>query len=740
MKLLYELPEADRAALEKHMSADESVLYCIPYNIEQEKFVRGYLAVTATHLYKLLEGEVLASYSIQGSSNYKTEVMYGNCGFYATFDGHETLICQFISGKNLPRYAVVARGCNVLAAGRDKKPLTNDTPEQFCPKCGRPYINHSTVCPFCLDKKEVYKNLWAMTKGLRFMMCFPFIVAAVGIIFSFVSPWISAHLINQYIYPPTGVERGTITGFLLIVGAVILIDLVQRVLSVIQRRLSCLAGTRFSHILRVLLYEKVQSLSLTAIQRYTPGDLMVRINSDVNTMHHFIVFELPNIFVQFASLAVAVVVLLFMDWKICLFVLAPIPIVVFGIFRFWHFMHPRDKRMWQMGARNSRLLQDILSGIRIVKCFGQEDKEISRFISAQEKQADLSETNTKLSYTVYGILAFLVRLGSYLIMFYGYYLVFHGEMKLGTMHQYTSYSNIIYGPMNYLTSLSAIISTFVTSSSKVFEVLQETPEIADINLPLDIRIEGDIDIKNMTFGYSDYDPVLENISVSIKAGEMIGIVGHSGSGKSTLINLIMRMYETDAGEILIDDVNIKDISQQALRSQIGVVLQETFLFSGTIAENIRYSAPHATDEDVINAAKLANAHDFILSLPHGYNTKVGEKGYSLSGGERQRIAIARAVIHNPRILILDEATAALDTETEKSIQDALNKLVRDRTTLAIAHRLSTLRNADKLLVLDKGKVAEFGTHDELLANKGVYYRLVMAQRKMAESLTANQGA
>ena len=215
---------------------------------------------------------------------------------------------------------------------------------------------------------------------------------------------------------------------------------------------------------------------------------------------------------------------------------------------------------------------------------------------------------------------------------------------------------------------------------------------------------------------------------------MIGIVGHSGCGKTTLINLIMRLYDVNEGAIKIDSVNIKDISQNALRSQIGVVLQETFLFSGTIRDNIKYAQPLATDEEVIEAARIANAHDFIVALPEGYNTMVGEKGYTMSGGERQRIAIARAILHDPRILILDEATASLDTETEKLIQDALVKLSKNRTTLAIAHRLSTLRNADRLIVLDKGKLAEFGTHEELLEKKGIYYKLVMAQRQMAKRL------
>ena len=247
-----------------------------------------------------------------------------------------------------------------------------------------------------------------------------------------------------------------------------------------------------------------------------------------------------------------------------------------------------------------------------------------------------------------------------------------------------------------------------------------------------MEIKGDISFENVYFGYKAYNPVLKNISFEIKKGEMIGIVGHSGSGKSTLINLIMRLYDPTGGCVRIDGVDLREISQNSLRSQVGVVLQETFLFNGTVLENIRYAKPDAAFEEVVRAAKIANCHEFITRMPDGYETMVGERGYSLSGGERQRVAIARAILHDPKILILDEATASLDTQTEKLIQDALNKLIEGRTTIAIAHRLSTLAGADRLIVLDKGRLAEMGTHNELLAHKGVYYRLVMAQRQTAK--------
>ena len=432
------------------------------------------------------------------------------------------------------------------------------------------------------------------------------------------------------------------------------------------------------------------------------------------------------------TMIVSLVMMLLISWKMTLMSLVFVSGVVVITRAFWHHIHCIFHKQWLKSDDLASSLQDIISGMRVVKCFGKEEREAERFQKKAEEFAAISRKNETFWAVFFPIITLLLGAGTYIAVYFGGVDVLDGRLTMGQLVQFITYCGYLFGPLEWMTHLPRMVMQMITSLNRIYDVLDEEPAIADREDSKEFPIQGDFSFQDVSFGYHSYEPVLENVSFEVKAGEMIGLVGASGTGKSTLINLIMRLYDVDQGLITIDGVDIRNVKAESLHSQIGVVLQETFLFSGSILANIRFARQDASLAEVIQAAKAANAHDFICKTPDGYNTYVGEHGYNLSGGERQRIAIARAILNNPRLLILDEATSALDTESEFLIQQALDRLVEGRTTFAIAHRLSTLRGADRLVVIDKHSIAEIGTHNELLEKKGIYYNLVTAQLKMAE--------
>ena len=697
----------------------------------------GVCALTKTALLVYENGKRTKEIPLEKAEDFKITAGVGSVTADCVLDGADYLICRSDASKTSEYAAVMKRINRFKKTGEFSFEYMKDL-SRFCEKCGRPLPPGSSVCPHCVDKKGVMKRLWDIAKPYKWYLAVSIVLFFAITAVNLLNPYLNRILVDNFIESKNP-ENVLLTSFMAVIISLAAVHIVAQRLGIIRSRVLVITSNKVIVRLREMVFSKIQMMSISRISKRTAGELMNRVNNDTSQIQNFITGLMPDL-VQQSLILISVSVMLFVyDWRLALLILFPAPIVAVSFRKFWNFIGPMYGRSWNIYSKADTTLHDIFSGIRVVKAFGMEKRESKRFDDVSKEYRDISIRNERIWATIWPWLNFFMGIGEFFLLFYVGNKIIGGTMTLGEMSQFSAYVSMIYGPLRWIANLPRRVAQFSTSTAKVFEIIDERIDVPDRENAKDIAIEGTIDFENVSFGYDESTDVLKNVNLHIKPGEMIGIVGKSGVGKSTLINLLMRMYDIGEGSIKVDGVDIRDLSQDCLRSQIGVVLQETFLFAGTIYDNIAYAKPDATRDEIITAAKIAGAHEFIMKLPDAYNTKVGEKGHTLSGGERQRVSIARALLHNPRILILDEATASLDTETERQIQESLQKLIKDRTTLAIAHRLSTLRNATRLIVLDKGTVAEVGTHDELMRKKGIYYGLVMAQRQMSKMAPKNGG-
>lgn len=613
--------------------------------------------------------------------------------------------------------------------------------EQFnqkCPKCHRIYKDQNRrICENCMNKKAVVRRLLKYFTEFKLQLIVVLICMVFSSVISLISPIINGKIFyDQVIYKP-GIVNGKEVGTLHTVGWVYAlicilfgIAIISLLIGIVQSRANAHMSTRVTLNMKMDIFSAMQKLSLSFFNNNQTGRLIVRVNSDAENIRSFFINGVPSLIISSINFIGLTIFLFMLNWKLTLIVFIPVPVIIF----MFKFMLPKLWRMYSMSWRRSSslnaVLGDSLTGIRVVKAFAKEAEETNRFYTYAEK---LFKTNLQLnlvSITIFPIIGLLIGISSNAIWGFGGIDVMHEIMTYGEFTTYFGYLGMIFGPLNFFTDFTNLMTQTTNSAQRMFEIIDAIPEISDAPDAVKIdRFKGDIEFKKVCFHYTPNRPILKNVSFKIHTGDHIGLVGHTGAGKSTIANLINRLYDIISGSIEIDGVNVKNIAGESMRKNIAIVSQEIYLFKGTIADNIRYGRPDATMEDVITASRAANSHDFILNLPHGYETIVGTGSRSLSGGEQQRISIARALLLGPTILILDEATASMDTETERLIQDALNLLIQGRTTITIAHRLSTLKECNYLFALEDGEIAEEGTHVELIAKKGIYFRLYTLQNE-----------
>ena len=634
---------------------------------------------------------------------------------------------------------------------RDEAPVWNYKEEKkFCQSCGLPLRDEFSPCPACTKKHRVLLRILSYLKPYKLPATVVIVCVLGSMTLQLVPPQLQRILVDDVLAlnnPATAAQgvsetwlgqvfrqiRTASIALAVAVGCLMIVHIINSLFEILLGRLSAWLTLRMTADIRSQIYTRLQSLTIRFFDKRKTGTVISHITEDSQRLQWFLLEFLQFVAVDLLMIFGIGVMLFWMNWRLSCFILIPIPLIVIGARWFWKKVHHLWHRAWRRRSKLYDIVNDSISGIRVVRAFGRQTGEIGRFSVANEDARSYDTYAETVWATYYPPLAFVVHLGSLIAWFAGGLQVIAGDMTLGTLFAFNSYLAMFYGPLRHISPIINWASRSMTAAERVFEVIDSEPEQVDdgtlITLP---ELKGEVEFRNMTFGYDSHNPVLRNINLHVKSGEMIGLVGHSGAGKSTMINLICRFYTPDSGGIYIDGDDVTKIRLEDLRRQIGVVLQEPFLFSGTIAENIAYAKPDATMEEIISASKAANAHEFIVKFPDGYDAEVGERGGQLSGGERQRISIARAILHNPRILILDEATSSVDVQTEKKIQQAIDRLVQNRTTFAIAHRLSTLRSADRLFVIEKGRGAECGSHEELMEKKGLYFKLVETQRQASE--------
>lgn len=574
-----------------------------------------------------------------------------------------------------------------------------------------------------ISNKDLIIRLFSYLKPYKLKVFFILILLIYVMICGLLNPYLMKIAIDKYI------SVKNLQGLIFIAIIMFLLNFLSMLASRASIRMMSRVTNKVLLKIRQQLYEHIQKLSFSFFDNRPVGKVLARVIGDVNSLQELFSTSLTSFIPEILTLICVTFIMFYMNFKLALVSIVVLPFLSIALFSVETIARSRWQNYRRKRSNLNAYTHEDFSGIRVIKGFAEEEKTSRNFLLFTKDMMNSFVKAVRLNDSFWPIVTLSSGIGTVLVFGYGISLIKSGSITIGTMVAFISYISMFWRPIINISNFYNTLITNFAAGERIFEILDIKPDIIDIKNDIMPKIKGTVEFKNLTFSYNDDTTILNNLNFKIIPGETVALVGPTGSGKTTIVNLISRFYDATKGDVLIDGKNVKNFTIESLRSQMGIMLQDTFLFSSTIRENIRYGKLDATDEEIIAAAKSANAHDFIMNLEKGYDTEVNERGSRLSVGQRQLISFARALLANPRILILDEATSNIDTYTEKLVQEGIQKLLIGRTSFVIAHRLSTIRNADRIMVIDNGNIAEAGTHRELMKLKGLYYDLFMSQYK-----------
>ncbi|UCV16165.1 cyanophycin metabolism-associated ABC transporter [Quatrionicoccus australiensis] len=734
------LPAHWAAEVEAQLSAGENPQAWLEIDLDARlQFARGLVVITDRRLLALAPGESnWRTWPLQAGLSLN-HVDHAGVGTLELLDTHGRQACwRYTLAHNLAALRVIAEFELHLQSIVSSQPVERP-PEDVCPKCKAPLEPGDDECPNCNRETAVPPStwtlfrLWRFARPYRWQLLTGFLLTLASTAAQLVPPYLTMPLMDNVLIPFQNGKPIDWPLVLMYLGGLLGAAVLAWGLGWIRTYILSLVSERMGRDLRTQTYDHLLGLSLEYFGGKRTGDLMARIGNETDRINIFLSLDLLNFATDVLMITMTAVILFSINPWLALVTLLPLPIIGWLI----HFVREKLRtgfekidRVW---AEVTNVLADTIPGIRVVKAFAQEKREGARFRAANEHNLQMNDKLNKTWSLFTPTVTLLTEVGLLVVWVFGIWQISKGASTVGVLTAFLAYIGRFYTRLDSMSRIVSATQRAASSTKRIFEILDHVSSVPEPTNPIHLsKVTGQLELKKASFRYGTR-AVTRDVDLVIQPGEMIGLVGHSGSGKSTLVNLICRFYDVSEGQVLIDGVDVRSVPVEEFRQHIGLVLQEPFLFFGTIAENIAYGKPQATRQEIIAAARAAHAHEFILRLPHGYDSLVGERGQGLSGGERQRISIARALLIDPRILILDEATSAVDTETEKEIQKALDNLVRGRTTIAIAHRLSTLRKADRLVVMDRGRIVEIGNHDQLMELEGHYYKLYQAQARNVDT-------